>query len=250
MKEPNQRLLAVIPARGGSTELPGKNIRPLAGLPLIAHSILFARLCPEIDRVIVSTDSPEIAEVARAFNGDVPFLRPAEYAQNDSPMWPVLRHALQEIETSERTSYDYLLLLDPTSPCRLLEDISDAFRLLVQNPEADGVIGVSRPESNPLWNCWRIQEGWMTPVSEESGKYRYRQEVPEVYRINASLYIWRASYVRERITTWRGGKMIPYEIPDFRVIHIDELPQFERAEILIKAGYIRLPWLREQPVGE
>src|SRR3989304_4564407 len=89
------RLLAVIPARGGSKGLPGKNIRPLAGIPLIAHSILLARLCPEIDRLAVSTDSPEIAAVAKQYGADVPFMRPAELARDDSPSWPVVRHALE-----------------------------------------------------------------------------------------------------------------------------------------------------------
>lgn len=93
-------VLAVIPARGGSKGLPGKNIRPFAGLPLIAHSILLAKMCPEIDRCVVSTDSEEIAQVARRFEAEVPFLRPGELARDGTPMWPVLRHALEAVETA------------------------------------------------------------------------------------------------------------------------------------------------------
>ena len=99
MSEPP--MLAIIPARGGSRGLPGKNIRPLVGLPLIVHSLRLAALCLEIDRCIVTTDSDEIAAVAKAYGGDVPFMRPAELARDDTPMMPVLRHALLEIERAE-----------------------------------------------------------------------------------------------------------------------------------------------------
>jgi CMP-N,N'-diacetyllegionaminic acid synthase len=237
------RLLAIIPARGGSKGLPGKNIRRLAGLPLIAHSIRLARLCPEIDRAIVSTDSPEIAEVARAHGGDVPFLRPPELARDDTAMWPVVRHALHAIEDAEGRTYDAVVLLDPTTPSRLPEEVAGAWRLLQERGDADGVIGVSRPEFNPLWNCWMVRDGWMRPVFEDSGRYTRRQDVPTVYRINASLYFWRAAFIRAQSATWRSGKMLPYEVSDSRAIHIDDADEFRRAEILIQAGYITLPWL-------
>src|SRR5215218_3886475 len=94
-------ILAIIPARGGSKGLPGKNIRPLAGLPLIAHSLRLAAMCPEITRCVVSTDDPAIADVARAHGGDVPFIRPRELAGDDTPMMPVLQHALSEVERAE-----------------------------------------------------------------------------------------------------------------------------------------------------
>jgi len=157
-------LLAVIPARRGSKGLPGKNIRPLAGLPLIAHSILFAKLCPEIKRLIVSTDCDEISDVARQFGADVPFQRSPELAQDDTPIWPVLRHALKAAEDLDGVSYEYLLLLDPTSPGRLPSDVSAAYRLLQGTPSADGIIGVSKPEFNPIWHCVIERDGWMTTL--------------------------------------------------------------------------------------
>jgi len=101
------KILAVIPARGGSKGLPGKNIRPLAGLPLIAHSIKLAQFCPQVTRLIVSTDSEEIAAVARKFGAEIPFMRPFDLAQDDTPMWPVLRHALQMVESEENSKYDF-----------------------------------------------------------------------------------------------------------------------------------------------
>ena len=135
-------LLGVIPARGGSKGLPGKNVRPFAGLPLIAHTILFAKLCPEITRTIVSTDSPDIADVAKSFGAEVPWLRPAELSRDDSPLWPALRHALARMEEDEGVRYDAVLLLDPTSPAREPEDVSGALRRLEACPEVDGVVFV------------------------------------------------------------------------------------------------------------
>lgn len=239
------RLLAVIAARGGSKGLPGKNIRPLAGLPLIAHTVEFAKLCPQITRTIVTTDSAEIAAVARAHGADVPFLRPAELAKDETPMWPVIRHALAEAE-KDGSRYDDVLLIDPTTPCRLPEDIKGALDLLAARPEADGIIGVSQPEFNPLWNLWMVKDGWMETVNPDSGKYTRRQDAPTVYRVNASLYVWRAAFVRARETTWRGGKILPYELPDWRCIHIDDVHEFERAELFIKAGFLKLPWLESK----
>ena len=100
------RVLAVIPARGGSKGLPGKNIRPMWGLPLIAHSVRAAALTPEVTRCVVTTDSAEIADVVRAHGGQAPFLRPAGLAADDTPMAPVVRHALEWVERDEGTAYD------------------------------------------------------------------------------------------------------------------------------------------------
>src|SRR4051794_37978762 len=129
--------LAVIPARGGSRGLPGKNIRSLAGLPLLVHSLRCAALAPEIARTVVSTDSAKIAEVARAHGGDVPFLRPAALATDEAPMMPVLAHAVAAVEAEEGRAYGSVLLLDPTSPTRLPEDVTRAVALLEADPAAD-----------------------------------------------------------------------------------------------------------------
>ena len=246
---PGKKILAVVPARGGSQGLPGKNIRPFAGLPLIAHAILFAKLCPEIDRCIVSTDSSEIAEVARKYGGDVPFIRPVQLAQDDTPLWPVLRHALEFAEGEERAKYDYVLLLDPTTPCRLPVYITEAFRMLRANPDADGIIGVSIPDFNPIWHSVIDKGGWMTDLFPEATCYDRRQDVPVVYRVNGSLYIWRASFMRGEELEWRKhGKHLMYETPDFSAISIDTEEEFERAELFVKAGMVPLPWLSGRPV--
>lgn len=240
----SNRLLAVIPARGGSKGLPGKNIRVLSGLPLIVHTVKFAKLCPEIDRCVVSTESQQIAEIAKRYGADVPFLRPPELAFDETPICPVLRHALEQVEKEEGSTYDYLLLLDGTSPVRETLDISEAFLKLQENPKADGIIGVSQPEYNPIWYCVIEQNGLMVDLMADGSNYERRQDVPPVYRINGMLYIWRTNYLRKTGDSWRvNGRHIIHEIPDNRAISIDTIEQFERAESFIKSGQIRLPWL-------
>lgn len=240
---PESRTLAVIPARGGSAGLPGKNIRPFAGLPLLAHSLLLARACPEIDRCVVSTDSEEIAAAARAHGGEAPFLRPPELARADTPVWPVLRHALEALERLEGRTYERLILLDPTSPTRLPEDVAAAHRRLAAAPEADGIVAVSRPEFNPVWHCVVDKGGWMADLFPEGAAVDRRQDAPPVYRINGLLYLWRAAFVRSA-QSWRTGRNLLLETPELRAVSIDDLAQFETAELLVTSGLIRLPWLK------
>ena len=237
-------VLAIIPARGGSKGLPRKNIRPLAGLPLIAHSILLANMCPEIDRCIVSTDSEEIADVARRFGAEVPFIRPAELAEDDTPMLPVLTHALNTVEADPSVSYNYVLLLDPTSPGRLPEDIGRALQRLEDAPTATGIIGVSEPHFNPIWHCVLERNGRMVDLVEAGAGYTRRQDVPPVYRINALLYLWRSAFIRSGESQWRRGKEnLLFEMPEIRALHIDTADEFERAELLVKSGLVTFPWM-------
>lgn len=239
-----EKLLAVIPARGGSKGLPGKNIRPFAGHPLIAHSILMARMTSEIDRIVVTTDDPKIAKVAADYDIEIPFMRPKELAGDDTPMWLVVKHALREIESIEKQNYDYVLLLDPTSPGRTPEDIQGALQKLKENKKADGIIGVSKPDFSPIWHSVVEKEGWMADLIHAGEKYSRRQDVPTVYRINASLYIWRADFVKKCREQWRQeGQHLLFEIPETRAIHIDELYEFEKAELCVKNNLISFPWL-------
>ncbi len=237
-------VLAVIPARGGSKGLPGKNIRSFAGLPLIAHSILFARMCPEIDRIVVSTDSAEIAAVARQFDADIPFLRPASLAQDDTPMMPVVQHALSAIENSQEVSFQFVVLLDPTSPGREPSDVAQALDRLKRNPAANGVVSVSKPDFNPLWNCVIETDGWMDDLFDGAGKFARRQDVPAIYRINGSLYVWRAEFVRTVRNSWReSGKHLIHEIPEARAMSIDTMDEFRRSELLVQSGLVAFRWL-------
>jgi len=243
-------VLAVIPARGGSKGLPGKNILPFAGLPLIAHSIRMAALCPEIDRCIVSTDSQQIADVARQHGADVPFLRPSELAQDNTPMWPVLQHALREIERHTGTHFGSLLLLDPTSPGRMPDDVVQALRLLESDPHAAGVVAVSEPPFNPRWVCVQEVEGYMKQLVPQTHTYVRRQDVPPAYRVNALLYLWRRDHVmKEEAPRFYEAPHRVLVVPDERAMHIDEPRDFALAELLLRAGFVTFPWLSTPPNG-
>lgn len=236
-------LLAVIPARGGSKGLPRKNILPLAGIPLIEHSIRLAKMCPEIDRLVVSTDSQEIANVALAAGAEVPYLRPPELAEDDTPIFPVLRHVLTTLDP-ENTEYDYLLSLEPTSPGRTPQDVTTALRRLSDRDGADGIIGVHQPEYNVIWHSVVENGGWMKDLFEEGASYVRRQDIPTVFRLNASLFMWRSHFVRRPdVSNWRVGNHLLHETPEERFLHIDTAEDLHKAELLVSNGLVSLPWL-------
>lgn len=238
-------VLAIIPARGGSKGLPGKNIRPLAGLPLIAHSILFSKLCGEIAEYVVSTDNEEIVAVARRYGTRVPFLRPAELAADDTPLWPVLQHALTEMELRNHRRYGSVLLLSPPNPSRLPEDVSKAIELLEGDECAVGVVTASRPSFNPRWACIDIAtDGYMRQSFPDGNVYVRRQDVPAIYRINGALYLWRRDHVAdsEKPHYFEMPHRI-LEIPENRAIDIDSPDDFRLAELMLREGMIRFPWL-------
>jgi CMP-N,N'-diacetyllegionaminic acid synthase len=244
-------LLAVIPARGGSKGLPGKNVRPLAGLPLIAHSILCSKMCPAIDRCIVSTDSQEIAVVARAYGQEVPFLRPAELARDITPSLFVLQHAVTEIEANEGRRFESILLLQPTSPARLPEDVSRAISILNEDQLSVGVVAVSVPEFNPRYVCVEEQHGYMVRAFDKDNSYTRRQDVPPVYRVNGLLYLWRRDYLMQ-VTEEKlfAGLHRMLLIPRERSIDIDDLYDFRLVEIFVREGIVNLPWLNDPNTGQ
>ena len=237
-------LLAIIPARGDSKGLPGKNIRLLAGLPLIVHSILFSKLCPAIDRCVVSTDSEEIAEVARAQGEAVPFLRPAELARDETPSILVLQHGLREMEVREGRRFESVLLLQPTSPARQPEDLSRAISILEEDSRSIGVVAVSIPGFNPRYVCVEEKDGYLVGAFNREKTYARRQDVPPVYRISGLLYLWRRDYVVQASEEQLfAGPHRMLMIPRERAVDIDDLYDFRLAEILVREGIVNLPWL-------
>jgi CMP-N,N'-diacetyllegionaminic acid synthase len=240
------RILAVIPARGGSKGLPDKNIRDLAGLPLIVHSIRAAALMPVVTRCVVTTDSTRIADVARAHGGDVPFLRPAELATDETPMAPVVAHALAAVEQAEGVAYDAVLLLDPTSPARLPEQIAAARDQLFGDPGLDGVVSVSEPTFNPTWVGVRSDPGSARLAryyAEGTGITR-RQDNPRFLRVNGNFYLWRSAFVRRLEGSWLDqGSHAGLEIPEAQAFSIDDEYELRLLEALLTAGLISFPWL-------
>jgi CMP-N,N'-diacetyllegionaminic acid synthase len=233
--------IAIIPARGGSKELPGKNVRLLAGSPLIAHSIRFARLCPEIERCIISTDSEEIAKVARDAEGEVPFLRPPELAQDSTPMLPVLQHAIRQMELLEEKRYQLVILLQATSPFRLPEDVSRALELMKQDDEAVGVVAVSKPSFNPRVVCVEEMKGYLAWAFDRK-TYTRRQDAEPVYRINGMLYVWRRDHLmRSSVEQLYSAPHRILMLPEERALDIDSLYDFQVAEALLESRILQLP---------
>lgn len=188
------KILALIPARGGSKRLPGKNVRQLGGKPLIEWSIQAARGLPEIVAVLVSTDDPEIANHARHAGALVPWLRPAELATDTASSVDVAIHALDDYER-EHGRVDGLLLLQPTSPFRSRARLQAGLALFAANPDCS-VIGVSPASTHPLW-CFRLDGRLMRPFVEGGGLHLRSQDLPPAYAVNGGFYLVPADVLRE-----------------------------------------------------
>lgn len=220
--------IATICARGGSTGLPGKNIKLLHGKPLIVHTIEQALTCPEIERVFVSTDDPDIAEVARNAGAEVPFLRPAELATNTAAKLPVIRHLVTEVE---RMGVDVTKVvdLDPTSPLRRVSDIQRCINLL--DDGADVVITAYVAEKNPYFNMVEIKpDGSIGLVKPLAGGVVARQQAPVVYAMNASVYVWHRQTLQQGL--W-DGRIKLHVMPRERSIDIDGAMDFKMVEFLL-----------------
>jgi len=240
------RILAVVPARGGSRGLPGKNTRSLCGIPLVAHAIRAAEATPVITRVVVTTDSPEIAALAREHGGDVPFLRPRELAADDTPMAPVIAHAVTTVESMERVSYDAVVLLDPTSPARDPHQIMTAVEMLWQDARLDGVVSVSEPTFQPEWVGVRHEGSTLARYFPSGVGVTRRQDTDRYLRINGNFYVWRAASARALSRSWFDeGRYAGVEIPEAQAFSIDDDYEFRLIEALVTAGLVRLPWIEE-----
>ena len=175
-------VVAVIAARGGSKGLPGKNIRPLAGKPLIAYSVEAAKASPYVDRVIVTTDSPEIAEVARKFGAEVPFMRPAELAQDLTPTEPVLAHAVEWLEREEGYRVDIVVFLQPTDIFRKRTMIDETVKRLLDDPTLESAFVAYKTHKN----FWRKKDGQWVRMAPDLA-YGPRQKKEPVFREDTGL---------------------------------------------------------------
>lgn len=231
-------VLAVVPARSGSKGFPRKNLQLLAGRTLLEHAIRFAQSCDSVGRVVVSTDSEEIAAVARSAGADVPFLRPPELATDETPMWPVLVHALEQVDP-RGDAWEFLLLCDPTAPIRSPVDMAAALERLRADPQADGILSVAEPPFNPVWQCVVDRGGYMAHLVAEGAGLVRRQDAPAVHYIDGSFYLWRTEFVRSGRESWFEGRMLLHPIGSFG--SIDRLEQLERLEALVAAGAAVVP---------
>lgn len=228
------RIVALIPARGGSKGVPRKNIRPLAGKPLIAYAIGTARASRLIERVVVSTDDAEIADVARRYGAEVPFMRPWELAQDDSPEWLTWRHAVRMLTGSEGDAkIDAFVCVSPTSPLRAVEDVDACIRLLLDG-DADLVMTVRPAERNPYFNMVVLDEaGWARVVLRPERPIHRRQDAPPVYDITTVAYAFRPEFVLRAESEWEG-RVKAVVVPPERALDIDTELDFRFAEFLLR----------------
>ena len=191
------RILAVIPARGGSKRLPGKNIRMLGEKPLIVWSIDAAKGIPEICDILVTTDSSEIAEICKESGVLVPWLRPAELATDTASSVDVAIHALDWYE-SEHGTVDGLLLLQPTSPFRTKETICTGIALFTKHGHST-VVGVSPTHEHPMWTL-KIQNGYLVPFMSKAGLQTRSQDLPPAFVVNGAFYLLSPMEIRNKKT--------------------------------------------------
>lgn len=227
-----KKILAVIPARGGSKGLPGKNIKQLIDKPLVAWSIEQGLKSKYVTEVIVSTDSEEIAAIAKKYGARVPFMRPSFLAEDNSSTADVLIHLVNELEKSGEY-YDYLLLLEPTSPLRESEDIDKAFEQLLSVPDAKSIVGISQVESqHPSFTVSVTAEGFIR--SKNNFKVLRRQEIEELYFYEGSVYISEVATYKEKANFYHE-KSLGYIMPKWKAFEIDDHVDFIITESLLKA---------------
>lgn len=213
------RTLAIIPARGGSKGIPRKNVTLLAGKPLIVWRIESALACPHIERVVVSTDDAEIAEVSRQFNAEVPFMRPLELAQDDTPSIDAILHMARWLDQNESYRPDYIMLLQPTSPLCTTDDLENAIALAKQH-QADAVVSVTEASAHPYWMKRINKAGHLEDFLSKEQSYTQRQMLPAVYTLNGAIYLTRRDTLLQR-SSFYGEATYAYVMPPERSIDID-----------------------------
>jgi CMP-N-acetylneuraminic acid synthetase len=224
------KVLGVIPARGGSKGVPNKNIRDLAGKPLIGFTIE-ETLKSGVDEVIVSTDSLMIADIAQQFGARVPFIRPLEISGDNAKSIDVALHALEEMENIDSCLFDAIVVLQPTTPFRSSDDIRTSINLLIDNPDADSVISVVNVGAHHPARMKFIENGVLIdPTFCEDYENQNRQELTPMYIRNGAIYLTR----RETLISgsYKGKKCLAYEMPPIRSSNIDTMYDFELAEFV------------------
>jgi CMP-N,N'-diacetyllegionaminic acid synthase len=230
-------VLALIPARGGSKGIPRKNVRIVAGKPLIAWTIGHALATQTIERTIVSTDDAEIAEIARGLGAEVPFMRPAALAGDDSPDVDAFRHALGWLREHESYEPELVVHLRPTCPVRSVALIDEAVRLLEEHPEADSLRAVSWPVQTP-YKMWRRAGPYLEPLLHVDGvpePYNMpRQSLPEVWWQNGYVDIVRARVVLDR-DSMTGERILAFPVTE-PVVELDYEENVAEVERLLLEG--------------
>lgn len=223
-----KKILAIIPARGGSKGVPRKNIKMLAGKPLIAWTIEEAKKSKFIDMCIVSTEDEEIKSVAEEWGGNVPFMRPMELAQDDTPGIEPVLHAVKMMP-----GYDFVVLLQVTSPLRTVEDIDGALAYCLDR-DCESCVSVTEAEHSPYWMYQMDMQKRLQPILKmEKEKSYQRQKLPKAFQLNGAVYVANVDFV-QRAREFIGEETLGYVMPQERSYDIDTMMDFMMIELLLK----------------
>lgn len=229
------RVLGIIPARGGSKGVPRKNIKLMCGKPLLAYTVESSLKSRQLSKIVLTTDDSEIAEAGRSLGIDVPFLRPAELSSDDTPTFPVVCHAVKQLESTGET-FDAICLLQPTNPLRRAEDIDSCIELL-ESTGADSVISVLPvPTSyNPKWVYWRNEHEEMVLSTGENSPVSRRQDLPPAFHRDGSIYVTRRNVLDDYGNLY-GTKVHGFELDPRRSVNIDTNQDWALAERMLSGG--------------
>ncbi|MGH1487434.1 MAG: cytidylyltransferase domain-containing protein [Cellvibrionaceae bacterium] len=226
------KILALIPARGGSKRLPRKNIKKLADRPLIEWSIDSALSCKKISKVVVSSDDSEVIGLAKKMGAEAPFIRPEKLSLDNSTSFDVAKHAI-EYYASQGEFFDFLLLLQPTSPLRQLSHIEESLALLVEK-DADAIISVCKESHSPLWSNTINDDRSLKGFIREQVKNKRSQDLPQYYRLNGAIYLVKIDKALEEKTLFISDNIYAYEMDELSSVDIDTELDFLLAELLMK----------------
>ncbi len=224
-------MLAIIPARGGSKGLPGKNIRLLNGKPLIAHTIEAALKSKAITQIVISTDDEAIAEACKAYDVDIPFMRPLELAGDDSLIVDTYTYTVDRINKEQNKSYTDMIALLPTCPLRNGEDIDAAVKIF-QEKNADSVVSYYEAAHPVQWYRYLDEDGVLRAVFDEGNRLANRQKERKTYLPNGAIYIFKMDLLRQK--KYYSDKSYPYIMPIERSVDIDTIHDFMMAECMME----------------
>lgn len=241
------RVLYIIAARGGSKGVPKKNIKEIGGLPLIAYKIIAAQKCKYENRIIVSTDDEEIAQVSRKYGADVPFVRPAELASDSAGSMDVVEHATRWIEENDDNKYDYVCLLEPSSPFATFEDLNKALDLITCS-RADTLLGMKESEVSTNFIHELDSNGGLSFFYDTMKRMKdvSRQAQKKEYTLNGCMYIAKWDYFKKN-KLFHSINSVPYIMPAEQSVEIDSMSDFYYAKSLIDNGLIDINmWTNRQ----
>lgn len=226
-------VIAIVPARGGSKGLPGKNIKELCGKPLIAWSIEAGLASQYIDEVMVTTDSENIAGIARDFGATVPFIRPAELASDTATSFDTVKHVIDFYQNELNKTFDYIVLLEPTSPLRDTNDIDRALEKLFSIPNATAIAGICKTESqNPAFLVKKNNQDFLIGYEYQDMKVLRRQDIHDIFFFEGSIYISRIDTLLNKKTFYHEHT-VGYIVPKWKSFEIDDIDDFVMVEALL-----------------